>query len=371
MKVTTITPQIVERVVDLIVEIQQIAAPTFEEAQRSKFLFDRLKNEELKDVSQDQLGNVFARLAGKNSDHPLIVSAHIDTVFPLNTDLSIRRDNNRIKGAGVGDNATGVAALFGLLWSLQDVEVQLDYDLWLVANVGEEALGNLVGMQAVVERFGRQPIAYIILEGMAYGRIYHRGLCVRRFRINANTKGGHSWVDHGTPSAIHELASLVTQLTALTLESQPRTILNVGRIAGGVSVNTIAPDAHLELDLRSIDPSALNELTSQVEALVRAGNRADVRFEMMSLGERPVGELARDHQLVQLAADILTEQGLQPDLNAGSTDANIPLSLGYAAICIGLTTGGGAHTLEEYINTGPLKQGLEQLTSLVQRISVD
>jgi len=369
VKITKTDAKIVERVLDLIVEIQQIAAPTFEEAQRAKFLFERLKKEGLKDVSQDKLGNVFARHPGASSDHPLIVSAHIDTVFPLNTDLSIRRTSNRIKGAGVGDNATGVAALFGLLWSLEDAKVRLPHDLWLVANVGEEALGNLVGMQAVVKRFGGQPLAYIVLEGMAYGRVYHRGLGVRRFQINAKSRGGHSWVDHGTPSAIHELASLVTQLTALPLKSHPRTILNVGRIEGGVSVNTIAPEARLELDLRSTDPSALNELTSQVEALVRAGNRANVRFDMKSLGERPVGELQRDHPLVQLAADILTEQGMQPDLNIGSTDANIPLSNGYPAICIGLTTGGGAHTQDEYIKIDPLKQGLEHLMALVQRVA--
>jgi di/tripeptidase len=158
-------------------------------------------------------------------------------------------------------------------------------------------------------------------------------------------------------------------LDDIPLPKKPRTTLNVGKISGGVSVNTIAQEANLELDLRSTDPESLHELVSQVKELVRAADHVGVCVNMESLGERPVGELPQDHYLVQLAAEVLTEQGIQPDLNVGSTDANIPLSLGLSAICVGLTTGGGAHTLEEYINTHQLEKGLEQLVALVERIS--
>jgi acetylornithine deacetylase/succinyl-diaminopimelate desuccinylase-like protein len=136
----------------------------------------------------------------------------------------------------------GVASLFGLLWALREERVELPGDLWLVGNVGEEGLGDLRGMRAVVARFGDQPLAYIILEGMALGQIYHRGLAVRRYRITAQTGGGHSWVDFGKPSAVHELARLVTHLADLALPAQPRTTLNVGVIAGG-RLRTIAADA--------------------------------------------------------------------------------------------------------------------------------
>lgn len=360
---------IVDRILDLGIKIQQIPAPTFAEADRAQFILESFRKEELKDITQDDLGNVFARYPGKDNTSPVIVSAHLDTVFSADTDLSVHRNESQIRGPGIGDNSIAIAGLFGLLWAMQDAGTQPATDVWLVANVGEEALGNLIGMQAVVERFGDQPAAYLILEGMAYGRVYHRGLGVRRFSIKINTKGGHSWVDHGQPSAIHELAAIVTALDSLTLPSDPRTTLNVGKISGGVSVNTIAQEANLELDLRSTAPDSLHNLVSQVKELVSAANREGVRVEIESLGDRPVGELPKNHSLVQLAAEILKEQGLQPDLNVGSTDANIPLSLGFSAICIGLTTGGGAHTLDEYIDTQPLKQGMEQLLALVEQIS--
>lgn len=359
----------VKRTLDLAVKIQQIPAPTSAETERSNFLLERFHEEGLKDVSQDDLGNVYARYPGKDRNTPVIVSAHMDTVFPADTNLNVRETASRIHGPGIGDNSIAIAGLFGLLWALQDAGDHLPADVWLVSNVGEEGLGNLIGMQAVVERFNDRPAAYVVLEGMAYGRVYHRGLGVRRFSIETKTKGGHSWVDHGQPSAIHELAAIVSALDSLPLAKDPRTTLNVGKISGGVSVNTIAQKAELELDLRSTDPESLIGLVSQVEGLVRAANKERVRVKMESLGDRPVGELREHHPLVQLAAHVLKAQGIQPDLDVGSTDANVPLSLGLAAICIGLTTGGGAHTLKEYINTRPVKQGLQQLVELVERIS--
>src|SRR4030043_689186 len=128
-----------------------------------------------------------------------------------------------------------------------------DGDLWLVADVGEEGLGDLQGMKAVVDRIGTDASAYLILEGMSLGQVYHRGLGVRRYRISVHTKGGHSWVDYGNPSAIHELAEMVVKIKNLALPVEPRTSLNVGMITGGTSVNTIAAEANLELDLRSVN----------------------------------------------------------------------------------------------------------------------
>ncbi len=171
----------------------------------------------------------------------------------------------------------------------------------------------------------------LILEGMAYGEIFHRGLGVQRYRITARTEGGHSWADYGIPSAIHDLSTLVTELTALELPKQPRTSLNVGVISGGTSINTIAAQAHLELDLRSEDPETLQNLVAQVEALVLAADRPSVKFEAEIIGQRPAGEIPTDHPLVKLAVETLEAQGRRPHLNIGSTDANIPLSRGNAS----------------------------------------
>ena len=379
-----------KRVLEMAVTIQQIPAPTFNETKRAAFIRDRFIAEGLVDAEIDATGNVIARLPGRGMAQPVVVSAHIDTVFPLNLDLKVKQDGKTIRGPGIGDNALGVASLFGLLWELTCIRDQvqknkingikdgkmpllssLSGDIWLVADVGEEGLGDLSGMRAVVERFGAQPQAYIVLEGLALGQIFHRGLGVRRYRIIVRTPGGHSWVDHGHPSAIHELAGLVTQLTAKKLPNHPRTSLNVGVISGGTSVNTIASEAHLELDLRSESGKALADLVEEVEKLVEGANYGKVRVSAQVIGNRPVGELHRQHPLVLKAMQALKEVGVEPNFNIGSTDANIPLSQGLPAICVGITTGSGAHTLDEYIDIPPVSQGLKQLLKLVHFIFTD
>jgi acetylornithine deacetylase/succinyl-diaminopimelate desuccinylase-like protein len=368
---------LLSRVLDLAVEIQQIPAPSLDEGQRAEFVRSRFEAENLGDISVDDLGNVYACLPGAGHAPPLVVSAHLDTVFPLSTALHVRRDGERIYGPGIGDNSLGIAGLFGLLWSLRNrtlnksdgsvlVDSWLPGDIWLVANVGEEGLGNLRGMRAVVERFADRVLAYLVIEGMALGQIYHRALGVQRYRISAQTPGGHSWVDYGRPSAIHELAKLVVGLDELQLPQKPRCSLNVGTIHGGISINTIAPEAYLELDLRSESAPALESLVKSTGEIIDNLNRPDVQFSMDVIGQRPAGEIPELHPIVQLAKRCLLAQNIQPNFTIASTDANIPLSKGLPAICLGLTTGYGAHTSEEYINTRPLSLGMAQLVAFVE-----
>ncbi len=360
---------LVARVLDIAVAIQQVPAPPFGEANRAALVRERFVIEGLQEVTIDEVGNVYGCLCGQAQARPVVVSAHLDTVFPFGTDLQVQREADRIFGPGIGDNSLGLAGLFGLLWSLRTGNTgrtQLPGDLWLVANVGEEGLGDLRGMKAVVDRFGEEPCAYVVLEGMAFGQVYHRALGVQRYRITARTQGGHSWVDYGRPSAIHALAALITRLTALEVPSNPRSSLNVGIISGGTSINTIAAEAHLELDLRSEGEEALQGMVHQVEALVSAVDSPAVNFSLELIGQRPAGKLPANHPLVRLARHCLREQGVQANLTIGSTDANIPLSRGLPAVCVGLSTGYGAHTANEYINTPPVTQGLTQLKALVE-----
>ncbi len=364
---------LIPRLVDLAITIQQIPAPTFHEADRAGFVRSLFAQEELQDVEIDSIGNVYARF-GRNSqpsggarEKPVVVSAHLDTVFPYTVDLSIRREPDRILGPAIGDNSMGVAGLFGLVWTLKEHSLSLPGDLWLVANVCEEGLGNLRGMKALVDRFGPRPLAYIVLEGMALGQIYQRGLGVQRYRLTVKTAGGHSWIDYGQPSAIHELAALSTHIIALKLARQPRTTLNVGIISGGSSVNTIAAEAMLELDLRSESSAALEDVVEHMEQIVCSARKPGVAIELEPIGQRPSGELPADHQLVRLAQDSLRIVGIEPHLNIGSTDANLPLSLGLPSITVGLTTGGRAHTVHEFINIAPLEKGVEQVVKLVSR----
>jgi acetylornithine deacetylase/succinyl-diaminopimelate desuccinylase-like protein len=292
----------------------------------------------------------------------------MDTVFPAETDLSVKRGSELVHGPGLGDNSMGVAALFGLIWSLQERAIPLRGDVWFVANVCEEGLGNLRGMKAVVDRFGADVQAYLVLEGLALGHVYHRAVGVKRYRVTARTGGGHSWSDYGQPSAIHELAKLVVGLASLNLPAHPRTTMNVGKISGGTSVNVIASQASFDLDLRSEGQGALAELVSAADKLIQHANRPGVKLEAEVIGQRPAGEIPTSHPLVMLAKDCLREQGLDAGLISGSTDANVPLSKGYRAIVLGATTCGSAHTTHEYINTVPVAKGMEQLVNFVSRV---
>lgn len=358
----------IKRLLDLTERIQQIPAPTFGEAKRACFARQLFETEGLTDISMDSVENVYARLPGTGDLKPLLISAHLDTVFPIETDLNISHNKSQIFGPGIGDNSLGVATLFGIMWLLKERNITLPGDIWLVANTCEEGLGNLRGMRSVVDRFGADVYAYLILEGLSLGYIQHRALGVQRYRIRVNTKGGHSWSDYGQPSAIHEMSSLITKLTAIPLAQEPRTTMNIGRVAGGTAINAIAEDAWLELDLRSENPQALDDLVHTIEHLIETFDRPGIKVDAGMIGQRPAGELSTKHPLVQIAKECLKEQGIKPKLMIGSTDANVPLSRKLPAIVLGVTYGGGAHTTREFIHTEPVAQGLEQLVSFVGKV---
>jgi len=362
---------IAQRVIDIAIQVQQIPAPTFDESRRAEFVRELFVEEGLRDVSVDEAGNVYGRwpqAASRRSQvKPLIVSAHLDTVFPLDMDLSVRHENSKVFGIGIGDNSLGVAALFGMIWMLNEREIDAG-DIWFVANTCEEGLGDLRGMKAVVDRFGENVLTYLVLEGMALGHVYHRAVGVKRYRVTSKTHGGHSWSDYGEPSAVVELSKLIGQLTSLQLPSRPRTTMNVGRINGGTSINAIPAEAWMELDLRSEGMGELAELVSNVERLIESADRPGVRVEAEAIGERPAGEMSPSHPLVKLAQKCLRDQGLDAVLTSGSTDANVPLSKGYPALVLGVSTGGGAHTKGEFINTEPVTKGMEQLMMFVEQV---
>jgi acetylornithine deacetylase/succinyl-diaminopimelate desuccinylase-like protein len=359
----------VQQLLELAIQIQQIPAPTFHEGARGEFVRRLFLEEGLKDVSRDEVGNVVARLPGRQRKAgALAVSAHLDTVFPVGTNLQIKKEAGRIVAPGIGDNSLGVAALFGMVWALRERGVKLKSDVWLVANVGEEGLGDLRGMRAVVERFGLGVRGYLVLEGLALGHVYHRAVGVKRYRITAKTAGGHSWSDYGQPSAVHELASLVTKLTSIPVPHDPRATVNVGTIQGGMGVNVLASEAKCELDLRSEDAGTLAALVREVEGILTHAGREGVKIAAEVIGERPAGEISADHPFVALAVNCLAEQGLNAVLTAGSTDANVPLSQNTPAVVMGITTGGGAHTVNEFIDVEPVERGMGSVVRFVELV---
>ncbi len=362
-----------QNLIDRCIQVQQIAAPTGAEAARADWIAGCWQakglDSHLTDVVIDEQTNVYARIPGRAAGPALMVSAHTDTVFPAGTDLTIRKDEttNRIYGPGLGDNSTGVASLLILAETLAKLPAP-PVDIWLVANTGEEGLGDLHGMRAAVDRLQPQLGACIVIEGMGLRRIVHRALGSRRFRIGVTAPGGHSWSDFGTASAIHVLMQLAAEITQLAPTATPRTTFNIGRISGGTSVNTIAQQATLELDLRSEDPAALDAIVSQVIAIVQRYQGATwqqkgVDVQAQTIGDRPAGSIDTNHPLVRAAVRSLRRCGLaaKGDQSISSTDANIPLSRDLPAICIGITEGGNAHRLEEWINPVFLPIGMQHL----------
>ncbi|MGD8814419.1 MAG: M20/M25/M40 family metallo-hydrolase [Anaerolineales bacterium] len=353
-----------ERWIENTLKIQAIPAPTFHEAERSAYIKHALMRDGIRDVDQDDMANVYARVPGGHAS-PVIVSAHLDTVFPFETSLESKRTKHQLAGPGIGDNAVALAALVELAHELPSK--QLDGDVWLVANVAEEGLGNLQGMLRVVDRFTDCVSAYLVLEGMILGHIFHRGLPVHRYRIRVLTSGGHSWIHAGRPSAIHIMTQINSELLRISLPHCPRTILNIGNIEGGTTVNTIAPSCQVQIDLRSEDPDVLTSLSRQVVHAAQQHERSGVTIEVDRIGERPGGGLPADHPLVMAARQALRRVGEENvQLQIGSTDASLPLSRGIPAVCVGLTRGKNAHSPDELIHIDPMPRGYAALLDLIQ-----
>jgi tripeptide aminopeptidase len=358
-----VTPDVLE----LTALISAVPSATGEETAKS-LLVERLFATAGLATERDAIGDVVGVIPGRQPSRAesskLLVAAHIDTVFPLGTPLEIKRFADRLTGPGVGDNSVAVAAAIKLADLLRIAGEVPAVDVLLTGNVGEEGLGNLRGIREVLA--SRSDIgAVVALEGHNLGRVTHVAVGSRRFRIIVKGPGGHSWGDFGRPNAIHGLSKLIAELDAIPLPRSPKTTLNVGMITGGVSVNTIAPEASCLLDLRSIDESALRRLSDRVRRLVDRSNRGDaVDYTAESIGERPAGVVAVDSPIVQIAANTLAALGLEPSFDASSTDANVPIAAGIPAVCVGLTTGGNVHRADEYIDLAPIPMGITQLALL-------
>lgn len=360
------------QVLKLTAQLAAIPSPTGEEAEKSRFVEKLFAGEGLS-TSRDDIGDVVATIPGKilqgAGASPLLIAAHIDTVFPSETLLTVDQSNGRLAGPGVGDNSVAVAAATKLAELFRIADETPAVDVLLTGNVGEEGLGNLRGIREVLST--RPGVgAVVALEGHNLGRVTHVAVGSRRFRISAVGPGGHSWGDFGRPNAIQGLAKVIAELDAIPLPRSPKTTLNVGSIEGGVSVNTIAPGASCLLDLRSTDDLTLRRLSERVTRLVARHSRRDgLEFTVEPIGERPAGVVAIESPIVQIAARALAALHLEPSFDASSTDANVPIASGIPAVCIGLTTGGNVHRLDEFIDTAPLPSGIAQLALLTLAVS--
>lgn len=357
-------------VLDLTVRLAQIPAPTGDEGERSRFVAGWLREQGHGDIWTDELGDVTVQIPGAGPGAPVLIAAHLDTVFPRQTPLAITRDEGKLRGPGVGDNSLGIAAALLLPAMLARLEVRPAVDMVVALTVGEEGLGNLRGMRAVVDANPAVGAA-IALEGHNLGRVTHIAVGSRRLKVRVTGPGGHSWGAYGQPSAIHAIARLIADFDELPTPGSPKTTLNVGLIEGGVSVNTIAPSASCVIDLRSTDEAALRRLAANVDRAVGAAARGGIQTETIVLGERPAGLVPLDSGIVKAATATLKALGIDAICDASSTDANVPISRGIPAVCLGLTSGEHAHREDESIDTEPVPTGLAQVLLLTLQLAED
>lgn len=352
-----------DRYVEEIVTVTQVPAPPFGEEPRARYVAQRLEALGLA-VHRDPAGNVWAPwpppapAPALGAPPPVVISAHLDTVFPAGTPLTVRRQGRRLYAPGIGDNSTSVACLLLLAEALGTAGwVPRVPVVWLF-NTGEEGLGNLRGMRAFLDGCAVPPAAMLVLDG-GLGMLCYRGVGSRRLRVTFTGPGGHSWKDFGQPSAIVAAGRALARLADLPVPAAPRTTWNAGRIEGGTSVNAIAATCRLELDLRSEDGGALAELERAIRhALETAAQEEGTALAVEVIGDRPQGALPADHPLVELVRAAMRASGVPAHDLPASTDANLPLSRGIPAVTFGIRHGDGAHTVDEYIDRAGLDRGL-------------
>ena len=339
------------------VTINEIPAPPFHEQARAHYYKVRLGALGLEEVAEDSEGNVFGVYKGVGEGPRIFVSAHLDTVFDAGTDVIVREKDGRLHAPGISDNARGLAAILSVIRALKDTGINTVGDIIFGGNVGEEGLGDLRGIKAFF-REHRDIDGYIAIDGVKEQIITYLATGSRRYEIKYCGPGGHSWNAFGLPSAIHALGRAIAKIAEVKPPSEPKTTFTVGTITGGTSVNSIAAEAAMLLDMRSASENALAELETAVLLLVQEAateenarwNNNGIQVKIRLVGDRPAGRQAADAEIVQAAWAATEALGMVPEFGpASSTDANLPISLGIPAIRI---CGGGAeehnHSLNEW-----------------------
>ena len=351
--------------------LTEIPSPPFQEGQRAAAVKLLLSGAGLK-VHTDEAGNVVGELRGANDKQVVILSAHLDTVFPAGTDVKVRHDGGRMSAPGISDNATGLIALVALARAVQEARIKPQRTILFVADVGEEGEGNLRGMRALVETYKPRLRAVIVLDGSGTDHVTTKALASRRLEATITGPGGHSWSDFGMPNPINALVRSSVRFINTKVPIAPRTTFNLGQIEGGTSVNSIPFEAKLKVDVRSESEDELVRLEAALRECVAAGVRDEMEsardpfkgkleWKVELLGNRPGGELPADSALLAALRAADDYVGNQSRIERASTDANIPLSRGIDAISIGAGgNGGGAHSLLEWYEPAGREMGLKR-----------
>jgi acetylornithine deacetylase/succinyl-diaminopimelate desuccinylase-like protein len=361
---------------DIQMEVTAIPAPPWGEAARGLWLKNRFEKTGLADVHQDELGNVFGMRPGVDSTAPcLALSAHLDTVFPQDTKIQVSREDGKLHGPGISDNASGITALLAIANVLQVTGISTSAPMMFIGNVGEEGEGNLRGMRYIFDqpKWFDSIRALVALDGAGTDTIIAEGLGSRRYEITIRGAGGHSWSDFGVPNPIVALSRVITRLSRTTVPANPKTTFNIGTVHGGTSVNSIPQVATMRVDTRSASVEQLDRLERALRDAVKdgvaetRGRKKDEALtgEVAIIGDRPAAELPADSHLLRVIRAVDAHLNNSARVQRASTDANIPLSLGREAIAIGAGgSGGGAHTVNEWYDPADRDLGLKRILLL-------
>lgn len=378
-------------IMDWQAEVVAIPAPPFGEQARAMWLAARFADAGLSEIETDAAGNVLgwlqaAKLPPENTGPVVALSAHLDTVFPAGTPLNPRVNGDRIEAPGVCDNCAGVAGMLAIAHALVQSHIELSAPLLFLGNVGEEGEGDLRGVRHLYSQnaLAGRIAAHIVLDGAGADSAVTQALGSRRYRVTVTGPGGHSFTDAGTPNPIAALASALAAIAETPLPEEPRTTLNLGTIQGGTSVNSIPENAQASIDFRSTSADELLllevALHRAVEDAVEHWNkraksaaknvRGLLSFKIDKIGDRPAAQLPAGSPLLEALSAVDRHLRLRSGLRLGSTDANIPLSLGVPALSIGAGgDGGGAHTLAEWYSAKNRETGLKRALLLALAIT--
>ncbi len=370
-----------QRILEWQTELVRIPAPPFGEGPRAEWLRARFRELELEDVRIDEVGNALGiRRGTETSAEPerrrVLLSAHIDTIFPAGTQIEPVLRGSRLEAPGACDNGAGVAAMLAVAAAMRHAGVATVHDVVFAGNVGEEGEGDLRGMRHLYRQEAEGVEAHVVLDGAGDASVVTQALGSQRWRVTVRGPGGHAWTDAGRPNPIAILSRAIQRFSETALPDVPRTTVNVGMIAGGTAINAIPEEATASFDLRSTDREQLIRLEVELHravedaALAAAdGQRPDaigLRWTVEKIGDRPAGKLASDAKLLELLRAVDRHLGIRTELRVASTDANIPLSLGVPAVSLGAGgTAGGIHTHAEWYDARGRESALKRILLLV------
>jgi tripeptide aminopeptidase len=365
-----------------LVRICEIPAPPFKEEARARYIARRFEEVGLARIHLDDEGNVIGERLGSSREPKIVVSAHLDTVFPEGTDVTVRRQGARFQAPGISDNSCGIASLIALAGALDAGRLKTGGTILFVATVGEEGEGNLRGARRLFTRGELKSgvDAFISLDGPGLERITQRALGSRRFRVTVTGPGGHSWGDFGIVNPVHALGRAIARFASYPAPVAPRTSYNVGVIEGGSSVNAIPQRASMVVDVRSVSSEEIDKLETYLRRVVevavreensqRAMSGSSLSCQIEQVGDRPSGETPADSRLVRAAIECSRVLGIEPRLDCSSTDSNVPISLGIPAITIGVGgISGNCHSLTEWYEPVGRDVGLKRLVLLIAALA--